>query len=228
MPPAFLAVLLALILVENLGADEFTWKAKRQWSRLSEGRELTVLSGGAVITSDATTIVADEIELWGTDFRFSMAKGAVTATDTERGIILKSDSLFYDREDEIIRVDGFIDMQDLKNDVIARGGFFEYFGKEEIAYIQIGVRILKVDEDTELACRSEFARYLRNDEVLELSGMPHVTRNNDVYTAARITINLDTDEILLDRDVSGKLVTEPEEKPAEGKSPASAGAGGSN
>ena len=47
--------------------------------------------------------------------------------------------------------------------------FFEYFGKDEIAFIQIGVRILKVDEDTELACRSEFARYMRDDEVLELS-----------------------------------------------------------
>ncbi len=213
---AVIALLFALLLVENLEADEFTWTAKRQWSRLSEGRELTILSGGAVITSDATTIVADEIELWGTDFRYSMAKGSVTATDTERGIILKSDTLFYDREEEVIRVDGFIDMQDLKNDVVARGGFFEYFGKDEVAYIQIGVRILKVDEDTELACRSEFAKYMREDEILELSGMPHVTRNKDVYTAARITINLDTDEILLDRDVSGRLVTESAGEPANG------------
>lgn len=209
-------IVLAGIAAGSAEADEFTWKAKRQWSRLSEGRELTVLSGGAVITSDATTIVADEIELWGTDFRYSMAKGSVTATDTERGIILKSDALFYDREEEIIRVDGFIDMQDLKNDVVARGGFFEYFGKDEIAFIQIGVRILKVDEDTELACRSEFARYMREEEILELSGMPKVTRNNDIYTAARITINLDTDEILLDRDVSGTLVTGEDENAGEG------------
>lgn len=213
---AVMIILLAGIAAGSAEADEFTWKAKRQWSRLSEGRELTVLSGGAVITSDATTIVADEIELWGTDFRYSMAKGSVTATDTERGIILKSDALFYDREEEIIRVDGFIDMQDLKNDVVARGGFFEYFGKDEIAFIQIGVRILKVDEDTELACRSEFARYMREEEILELSGMPKVTRNNDIYTAARITINLDTDEILLDRDVSGTLVTGEDENAGEG------------
>jgi lipopolysaccharide export system protein LptA len=213
--PAIIAVLLITFLAGNAKADVFTWSAKRQWSQLSEGRELTVLSGGAVITSDATTIIADEIELWGTDFRYSMARGTVTATDIERGIILKSDTLFYDREEEIIRVDGFIDMQDLKNDVVVRGGFFEYFGKDEIAFIQIGVRILKVDEDSELACRSEFARYLRDDEILELSGMPKVTRNNDIYSAARITINLDTDEILLDRDVSGTLITETEEETPE-------------
>jgi hypothetical protein len=114
-------------------------------------------------------------------------------------------------------------MQDLKNDVVARGGFFEYFGNEEIAFIQIGVRILKIDEDTELACRSEFARYLRDDEILELSGMPRVTRNKDIYSAARITINLDTDEILLDRDVSGTLITEDEEEPAAGEPAAEPG-----
>ncbi len=219
--PAAIAALLIFFTAGNINADEFTWTAKRQWSRLSEGRELTILSGGAVITSDATTITADEIELWGTDFRYSMAKGAVTTTDTKRGIILKSDTLFYDREEEIIRVDGFIDMQDLKNNIVAKGGFFEYFSKDEIAFIQIGVRILKVDEDTELACRSEFARYMRDKEVLELSGMPKVTRNNDIYAAARITINLDTDEILLDRDVSGTLITDSEEEPSkeEGAAP---------
>lgn len=206
-----LFVFLFIIVIQNAFTD-FTWTTSRQWSRLAEGRELTVLSGGATITSDATTIIADEIELWGTDFRYSMARGGVTASDTERGIVLKSDTLFYDREEEIIRVDGFIDMQDLKNEVVVRGGFFEYFGKEEIAYIQIGVRILKVDEDTDLACRSEFARYNRKDGILELSGMPRVTRNDDLYSAAKITINLDTDEILLDRDVSGTLVTDSAEK----------------
>ncbi len=206
--PVLLFTVFLFIAAQYTAADVFTWTAKRQWSRLAEGRELTVLSGGAVITSDSTTIIADEIEMWGTDFRYSMARGDVTATDTERGIILSSATLFYDREEEIIRVDGFIDMQDLKNEVVIRGGFFEYFGNEEIANIQIGVRILKVDEDTELACRSEFARYLRADNILELSGMPRVIRNDDLYTAARITINLDTDEILLDRDVSGTLITD--------------------
>ena len=224
-PTALLYILLLTAVSQFAAADVFAWSADRQWSRLAEGREFTVLSGGAVITSNATTIIADEIELWGADFRYSMAKGGVTATDTERGLILSSATLFYDREEEIIRVDGFIDMQDLKNDVVVRGGFFEYFGNDEIANIQIGVRILKVDEDTELACRSEFARYLRSEDILELSGMPRVIRNDDLYTAARITINLDTDEILLDRDVSGTLVTNTEEEDTGAGEGAGQGAG---
>ena len=142
------------------------------------------------------------------------------ATDEERGIILKSEQLFFDRTDEIIRVDGFIDMQDLKNDVVIRGGFFEYYGLDEIAIIQIGVRILKVDEDTELACRSEFARYLRDSDLLELSGMPRVIRNEDLYTASRISINLETDEIRLDGSVSGTVVTGSDEEAAAETGPA--------
>ncbi|MAG14139.1 MAG: hypothetical protein CMN78_06040 [Spirochaetales bacterium] len=208
------SILAALLLASavSTNAETFSWSAARQRSKLAEGRELTELTGGATITSDSTTIEADSIELWGTDFRFAMCTGNVKATDSERGISLTSRRLFYDREEDIIRVDGFVDVQDFKNDVVLKGGFFEYFGKDEIAIIQIGVRILKVSEDAELACRSEFARYLREDEILELSGMPSVTRNDDLYKAARIIINLETDEIILERDVSGTITTDSEEE----------------
>ena len=211
------SILTALLLTcaVSIHAETFSWSAAHQKSKLAEGRELTVLTGGATITSDATTIIADSIELWGTDFRFAMCAGGVTATDTERGIALESKQLFYDREEDIIRVDGFVDMQDFKNDVVLKGGFFEYFGKDEIAIIQIGVRILKVSEDSEIACRAEFARYLREENILELSGMPSVTRNDDLYKAARIIINLDTDEIILERDVSGTITTDSNDESAQ-------------
>jgi lipopolysaccharide export system protein LptA len=219
--PFLLAALLIVLLPSSSAYGEvFTFSAGKVRSTLAEGRELTILSGEARMVSDATTIIADEIELWGKDLRYAMATGGVVATDEERGIILKSEQLFFDRTDEIIRVDGFIDMQDLKNDVVIRGGFFEYYGLDEIAIIQIGVRILKVDEDTELACRSEFARYLRDSDLLELSGMPRVIRNEDLYTASRISINLETDEIRLDGSVSGTVVTGSDEEAAAETGPA--------
>lgn len=219
--PILLAALLIVLLPSSSTYGEvFTFSAGKVRSILAEGRELTILSGEARMVSDATTIVADEIELWGKDLRYAMATGGVIATDEERGIILKSEQLFFDRTDEIIRVDGFIDMQDLKNDVVIRGGFFEYFGLDEIAIIQIGVRILKVDEDTELACRSEFARYLRDSDLLELSGMPRVIRNEDLYTASRISINLETDEIRLDGSVSGTVITGSDDESAAETGPA--------
>jgi lipopolysaccharide export system protein LptA len=63
------------------------------------------------------------------------------------------------------------------------------------------VRIFKKD----IVCRSEFARYQRDKKILELSGMPWVSKGGDVYQAARITINLDTEEISLEGSVQGTL-----------------------
>ena len=84
---------------------------------------------------------------------------------------------------------------------------------EAITIIQIGVRILKED----MASRSEFARFKREEEILELSGLPFVFWKGDEYRAARIIINLDTDEIRLEGEVRGTVTTEEdeEETPAE-------------
>jgi hypothetical protein len=69
----------------------------------------------------------------------------------------------------------------------------------------------------DLVCRAEFAKYWRDKKLLELSGMPWVSRKSDIYQAARITINLDTEEISLEGDVQGTIQTEAKEKPKETK-----------
>lgn len=205
---------LAMLVAATAGAwsVEFSWTAARQTADLAEGREYTRLSGGATVRSGDTQIVADEIELSGKDFRYAVCSGGVRVVDDERGIIVESDSLFYDRIEEISRVNGYVEMQDLKNEVVVKGGFLEHFGKDEIAVIQIGVRILKVSEDSEMACHAEFALYDRNAETLELSGLPRVTWKGDEYRAIRIKVDLKTDEILLDGEVSGTITDEEEDE----------------
>lgn len=208
------AVLLvtALAVTPVWAAKELRWTAGNQRTSVAEGREYTLLSDGAVVQSDSTEIRANEIELYGDEFRYVVARGDVTVRDDERGILLDTDELFYDREREITRVDRYFEMQDLKNEVVVKGSFFEYFGDDDVAIIQIGVRILKVDEDTELACRSESARYDRGTETLELSGMPRVVRNEDLYQANLITIDLQTDEIFLKQGVTGRIVQTEEQE----------------
>ncbi len=95
-------------------------------------------------------------------------------------------------------------MEDIKNEVIVKGNFLEYMGNDETCLIQIGVRILKDD----MVCRSEFARYNRNDDILELTGMPVVFWKNDEYRALRILVDLDKDEITLEGKVTGSIFSE--------------------
>jgi lipopolysaccharide export system protein LptA len=66
-----------------------------------------------------------------------------------------------------------------------------------------------------MACRSEFARYKRKEDLLELSGMPYVFWKGDEYRASRISINLETDEIKMEGEVEGTITTDDEEDQAE-------------
>jgi len=197
-------------------ADTFEFSGDRVSMSLAEGRQRTVLVGNAWVRSEATEIFADEIELFGDDYRFAVCRGNVRVEDKEKGILLRSQSLFFDRERKISRVEGYAEMEDRKNEVVVKGGYLEHRDEEDLTIIQIGVRIFRED----MACRAEFARYRRADEILELSGMPVVFWDGDEYRATRITVNLETEEFDLEGDVSGAITGEKdEEEPTESEEP---------
>ncbi len=181
---------------------------------MAKGREYTVLTGNAEIISDSTVIKSEKIELYGDEYKYASCSGRVEMEDSEKGIRITADSMLFNRKDDITRFEGGIILEDLKNEVIVKGSYMEYAGETEIVIIQIGVRIFKDD----MVSRSEFARYIRDDDILELSGMPLVYWKGDEYKALKITINLDTDEIFLEGSVSGTIYTEDEEAADEGGS----------
>jgi len=201
----FLMFLSPLMGQEDEGSDSFTFSADRIEAVLSQGKERTVLSGNAVIETGDTLIRADVVELYGDDFRFALCNGNVFVEDRAQGYILHCEDLYFDREKDLSRVQGYCEMEDYKNELVVKGSFLENRGKEDITLIQIGVRILKNDEDGPMVCRSDFALYNRGEEILELSGTPRVSWKGDNYRASRIVINLETDEITMEGQVSGTI-----------------------
>ncbi len=208
-----ICVAFLLVVAFNLFSDSFTFYAQNMSTFLAKGKERTMLRGNAVIVSDTTKITADEIELYGEDFQYALCRKNITVEDKEKGIFLVCEDLFYDRKKKISQVKGNASMEDMKNEVVVKGGFLENRDEEEITIVQIGVRILKKN----MACRSEFARYYRKDKILELSGMPVVVWKGDEYRAAKITINIDTDEIKLEGDVKGSVVSKEEKEKTKKK-----------
>ena len=198
-----LALVILVLPAFNAAAD-LEIESDRWRSVFAEGRERTVLSGNARVRSDRFDITADEIELYGEDFRYVRSSGSLRIEDLERGLVLTGGSLFVDRERDLMRVEGSAEMEDRENELIVRGGFIEYRGEEDLTIVQIGVRILRDD----LVTRSEFARYRRDADELELSGLPRIVWRDDEYSASRIVINLDTDEITLRGEVQAQLRTE--------------------
>ncbi len=206
--------LLILFLISlSLFSDTFSFSADSMETVLAGGKERTVLSGNARVVSEDNNILADRIELFGDDFRYLRCKGRVSIVNKKRGLELTSQELFYNRDDKVVRANGNVIMIDKENEMVVKGGFLEDWEEREETLVQIGVRILKED----LVCRSEFARYLRAEDKLELSGMPVVTWKGDEYRALKIFIDLDNDTIRLEGDVQGKVSIEEEgEEPEEG------------
>ena len=190
-----------------LYSETFEFSSDSFSTVMARGREYTVLTGNAEIISDSTVIKSGRIELYGDEYKYARCSGRVGMEDNEKGIRINADSMVFNRKDDITRFEGGIVLEDLKNEVIVKGSYMEYSGDTETVIIQIGVRIFKDD----MVSRSEFARYIRNDDILELSGMPLVYWKGDEYKALKITINLDSDEIFLEGSVSGTIYTEDEE-----------------
>ena len=192
-------------------AESFSFSSDSLTTVTAEGRERTLLKGDARVVSESTEIRAERIEIFGEDSRYIICTDDVRVVDSEQGIRLESQKLFYDRELDIIRIDGYASMVDKKNELLVEGGFLENLGEEDITIIQIGVRIMKPD----MVSRSEFARFDREKEILELSGNPHVIWKGDEYRASRIVMNLDTEEITLEGSVQGTVRETDEEDDGE-------------
>jgi lipopolysaccharide export system protein LptA len=214
LPPLLLLGLLALVPTPKVRADDaFGFQGDRLTSTFTTGQERTSLAGHARIVSGDLTIEADAIELSGKAFRFASCVGSVVVHDTKKGILLKSDTMEYDRTLKTSRFQGLCQMDDADHGVTVRAGLFDYDENTEKTVIQTGVRIFKGD----LICRSEYAVYDRKADALELTGLPTVNKKRDVYKAGTIRVNLKTEDVLLDGRVSGTIT--PEKKDAATPSP---------
>jgi len=207
-----------LLLCPPLSADTFSYSGDSASTILAEGNQHALLKGNARVDTQDLRITADTIELFGKDFVYAQCRGNVHVVDAKRGLDLSSQELFYDRNRKIARIKGNAVMADLKNEMVVKGGFIEDRDLEKITIVQIGVRIFRKD----ITCKAEFAKYWRDKKTLELSGLPWVSKGSDIYQAARITVNLDTEDISLEGDVQGTIKTGTNE-PA-GEAPSDSGA----
>ena len=167
----------------------------------AKGRERTVLTGAVEIVVDDTIIRAERIELFGEEAGIVLCQGAVRVIEEDENIEIGSEHLLFDRERSVLRIQGSALLIDRDNEVVVKGGFMEYHQDTGEATVQIGVRILKPD----LVSRSEFARYSRDENTVDLSGMPVVTYQGDEYRAMRIFIDLDRETVRMEGEIQGTI-----------------------
>lgn len=186
---------------------KITFTADKMQGSGEKGKNATSLTGNAKVSVDSLNIYGERIELYGKDYRYIKANGSVTGEDAEKGFTFFAASLFYDRETEIAEFMGQAKVEDTKNKVETAAERIEYNQKTEIILLQMTVKLKSKD----IACDSLFAVYNRNTSMLELTGKPTVKKGKDEFKAARISVNLDTEDIKLEGKVSGSVTEEKEE-----------------
>jgi len=201
------------------GADPITFSAQKVKSVYAAGKEKTLLVGNAHIQTGSIAINSEEIVLHGSKQRYVESTSPVFIHDGKRNLDIRGDSLFYDRDTDILQISGNAQLEDFKNDMLVRGGILESRNKENIAIIQVGVRVFKKD----ITARSEMLLYRRDDDLVELSGLPVVYKKDDEYRASTIIIDLKTEEIQMTGKVQGTVQTKSAKSPVpSGQTPNSA------
>ena len=197
-------IVFCLLLLQSLAGEKFVFNGTQMSSNMAEGKEITTLTGNAQISSEKIFLKADILELSGKNFEILVARNSVSLHLKDKDIFATCDELYYDRTKKILRLRGQVVLEDKKNKVIMRANFIEALDDGEIVRAQVSVRIIK----EETVCHSEFANYDRKAETLELTGWPVVKRDGDEYKAKKIRVNLKTDEIVLEGEVSGESQSE--------------------
>jgi len=183
-------------------ADVFTVKASRSTTSRALGKEVTILIGNAEVRSDNLLLRADRIEIHGDNNQFVECFGNVWGHEEDKNILFNTDRLRYDRMKKIARLEGNASLEDRENEVVARGRYIEYDDQNELAVLQIAVRLFKDD----MVCRSEYAIYRRQEKLLDLSGFPIVFKKDDEFRADRIRVDLDTDDVMMEGSVEGTII----------------------
>ena len=190
----------------SLSAETWSFTAQSVTSVQRDDESRTVLEGRARVESDTMEIQAESLELLGPDYDIISGSGQVVLVETEKGITIESARFDYDRKKELIRFRGRVSLVDEEEGILIRAEALDFFEKEDYVVMTAAVRLIK--EKT--IGRGEFATFRRDEKILELSGRPVVWREGDEYRADRITVNLETDEIVLEGAVEGMLITEGE------------------
>ena len=186
---------------------KITFSADKLQGSGGKGQTSTSLTGNAKVSVDSLNIYGERIELYGKDYRYIKASGNVTGEDAEKGFTFSAASLSYDRETEVAEFMGQAKVEDTKNKVETSAERIEYNQKNEIILLQMAVKL----KSKGIACDSLFAVYNRNTSMLELTGKPTVKKGKDEFKAARISVNLDTEDIKLEGKVSGSVTEEKED-----------------
>lgn len=204
---AFLLFLLspALWSPKALFASDISFSGGFTKVSLQEGAHTVTLSGSASVKYNDVSLDADTIELYGDDYNFVRCTGNVKIVEQERNISLSCPSLVYNRGKEQLLSDGWIEIDDKEHEVKLSGAYLDYDKNASRMLLQIRAKIEKDTDDGLMTCTADSIEYNSDNQTVVLKGSATVVWGDDTYRASLITVNLDTEDVVLHGSIEGTI-----------------------
>lgn len=186
-------------------ADDINFSAG--YTRVAmKGENKTVeLTRNVKVSTGDIDIRAEKITISGENYSFLNCVGNVNVIDHKRDITIHASSLAYNRTTEFITIDGWVEMQDAKNEVSVSSAWLEFDLNGGILRLQLQTKILKSTSKGPMVCKADNVTYDRNTEKLTLLGNAKVEWNDDEYTSQKLSVDLQTEEIVMTGDIQGTV-----------------------
>ncbi len=172
---------------------------------LHEDEKSLLLSGNAWIETGSTMIQAAAIEIFGKESRYISCTGDVEITDSNQGLTVNAKNLYFDRQRALLRIDGWAEMEDRTNEIIAKAAYLENSQETGITLLQISVKIYKHTEDGPMICMTDSAIYDSEKQTLQMTGNSIVYWKGSSYEASQISVDLTSNQITLEGRVKGTI-----------------------
>lgn len=185
-------------------SEEIQFQAESMSGNAKNKNSVTILEGNAKVITETMEISADKIELSGKDFRIIKAYGNIIGSNKESKLDFSAGFMNYDRETKIAILENNVSLTDYENDIKAKAQIIEYDQEKEIAIMQINVSIVQKDN----TCTAAYTIYKKSEKTLNMSGNPQIKQGRDTFNAQTISLNLDTQEIVLSGRVKGSVSSE--------------------
>ena len=172
---------------------------------MREGEKSVSLKNEAVVTTGSIHINANEMTLSGDNWKTISAKGDINISDAERGIEINTESIWFDREDEILVISSWFEIDDTKEELYAQAGSLNYDMKNEKLEMGMQVTLFKIAEGEVMKCTSESVTYDKASRLLTLKGGAYVVWKGDEYRAQIITVDTKDNTITLSGRIKGTI-----------------------
>ena len=206
MKTRFLLLALVFLLLQvPLMSGEIIFSGGSTRIRMQQGFETISLSNGARVQSDSIVLEAREITLSGSDYRYVRCTGNVRLYDDKRGISLSTQNLFYDRQKDIVLINGYVELEDTTNEVLASAFSMEFDLAQSLVLLQVQVKLLKNTDRGTMECKADSLSFDRERRILTLEGSAEIDWARDFYEAEYITVDLNTEEISMGGSIKGVI-----------------------